>query len=855
VIELRVLGPPGIHAPNGGLTRARLPHRKRLALLAYLAAATPRGAHRRDTLLAIFWPESDDEHARAALSQALYVLRRQLGDDAFLGLGNDEVALNPQALWCDAAAFEATLDAGRPEEAVALYRGDLLEGFLIRGAPDFAHWVDRERRRLRQRASEALWTLAEAGASGGYAMEAARYAARAAELAPGDEVVVRRLMSFLRALGDRAAAMRTYDAFVAQLVRDYELEPSEETRALAASLRAEQPRSVGRGLRAGQPRHTADAIPAPVVPPTWDAPPPPRARRSGSALVVLTLTVLASTAVLWSSRAADRVSDAEWVTLLGLGDAPRLAEGVAGSTIVLSPAGDLVYVGEDTQGRRLFLKRSGAASPSRIPGTEGALHPFFAPDGRRLGFVSGGVIRSVQLSGGSPRDVAYVGASVQGVSWGDDDTMVFATTAGLWRVPASGGEPQVVAPADTLHERVYRWPDVLPGSRAAAHTVVTPTGFELASVSLESGEVRPLGIAGTSPRYVEPGRLVFGRIDGTLLSVPFDRRSLRIVGPVTQVVEGVHVGTQGASKLGVSTHALAYVPASPTDALVLVDRSGRAEAVPVRARSLRPTPQATAGGVEILLPINEPDATWANIWAIDPTNGDRRRITNDSGSVGPISHAGPPWRMAYGTSRAGRVSGFELRLLTEGRGSPEVLLPAASGQLPAAITPDGGTLVFQRLDAITQRDIWLLPLDGPRFPVPYLRGPANERAPDLSPDGRWLAWVSDESGRDEVYVGAFPERGRPVRISTSGGREPRWSPDGSELFYRGAGGMVAVPLRGGPSLEIGPHETLFDDQPYVAVANNAGYDVHPDGRFLMLRTDPPGEQVLVRLGWMGELPH
>jgi len=213
LVELRILGSVHLKASDGREVETLVRHEKRTALLAYLAAALPRGPQRRDTLLALFWPESDAPHARAALNQALYVLRTALGEQAIVPRGDGAAGLNSEVVWCDVAAFEAALDGGRPNEALALYRGDLLDGFFVIGAPEFERWLERERARLRERAAEGAWALAESRAAAGDSLEAARWARRAADLLPADEAVARRLMIFLQGLGDRAAAIRAYEAF------------------------------------------------------------------------------------------------------------------------------------------------------------------------------------------------------------------------------------------------------------------------------------------------------------------------------------------------------------------------------------------------------------------------------------------------------------------------------------------------------------------------------------------------------------------------------------------------------------------------------------------------------------------
>ena len=211
MIELRVLGTLQLTSPDRREAGSLVHQAKRAALLAYLAAAAPRGSHRRDTLLALFWPELDQARARAALNQTVYVLREALGEDALGPRGDGALGVS-DAVWCDATAFEAALDAGNPAEALALYRGDLLEGFFISEAPEFERWLDGERERLRRRASEGAWNLAEARAVAGDEFEAQRWARQAADWFPADEAGARRLMTFLHALGDRAAAIRAYEA-------------------------------------------------------------------------------------------------------------------------------------------------------------------------------------------------------------------------------------------------------------------------------------------------------------------------------------------------------------------------------------------------------------------------------------------------------------------------------------------------------------------------------------------------------------------------------------------------------------------------------------------------------------------
>lgn len=845
-VELRVLGSLRLNSSVGRDLDPLMRQSKRIALLAYLAAAVPHGFHRRDTLLAMFWPELDTTRARSALNQALYVLRTALGDQILLTRGDGEVGVHTDALWCDTAAFEEALDAGRPGDALALYRGELLAGFFIEDAPAFEHWLDEERTRLRLRASEGAWTLADAHASDGRIAEATRWARRAAELLPDDETVVRRLMTFFHRLGDRAAAIRAYEAFIWRLSAEFELEPSAETHALAAAIREETSHSVA--------VHVRKLLPAPFsaalhrierrIPLGW--------------MVAATMALLVFAAGAWSGVRQMARSSAPVVRFaLQSGQTELVTAGVTGSTVAISPAGDrVVYLAETPQrGVELFARSMDRLDPGPIVHTRGAYLPFFSPDGKWLGFVVDGVMRKAPLAGGPAITICRVGSRVMGASWGDNEVIVFANAEGLWQVSARGNAtPRVVASADTAHGVRYRWPEVLPGGKAVVFTLVDGAGFRLATVDLESGTVASLDLEGASPHFVDPSHLVFARTDGALLAVPFDVRERKIDGSVLSIADGITVGTLGAAKLGVSrAGTIAFIPERVEDrVLMLVDRNGRAKAMslpPQRYHTARFSPTGRSIAVDIVLagPLRD-------VWTFDLDRNTADRITYDSANYYP-QWSPDGARIVVATASGGRASGFEIRsIATKGRDTAETLLAAEVNQIPMTFTPDGGTLIVQRERVETRRDIWMLPLDAKRELQPYLRSPADERAAMISPNGRWLAYVSDESGRDEVYVRAFPSPGEARRVSDHGGSEPRWSPKGLELFYRTDSGMVAIGFEPDRQIQFGPRKLLFADHQYIRIPNGAGYDVHPDGEhFLMIRRGSQAKELVVVLNGLEQL--
>jgi len=256
MIRLQLLGSLDLRDEDGRELRAVLAQPKRLALLAYLAAASPFGPHRRDTLLGIFWPGLDQEHARNALSKAIHFLRRALGERAIASRTAEELAVAPEVVWTDVRAFAEALDAGRTDEALELYRGDLLPSFFVSEAPGFEEWLEGERARFRVRAAAAARILAERHEARRHLTLAVACARRAVDLSGGDERPLRRLIELLDRAGDRAGAVRAYEDFVRKLATELEVEPAPETVALIERIRssrvsqlASYPRARRRSLR------------------------------------------------------------------------------------------------------------------------------------------------------------------------------------------------------------------------------------------------------------------------------------------------------------------------------------------------------------------------------------------------------------------------------------------------------------------------------------------------------------------------------------------------------------------------------------------------------------------------------
>jgi DNA-binding SARP family transcriptional activator len=321
------LGTLDLRTDRGERVQALLAQPKRVALLAYLAAAQPGTTPSRDTLYGVFWPELSEDRARHALSQALYAMRRALGANVVVAGQGRTIALAADGLWCDVVAFRAALDAGDYAQALDLYRGDLLTGFFASGLPEFERWLDLARERYRQRAATAAWALAQAVEEQGRPDTAAYWARRAVDLSPDDELALRRLLTLLQRLGDRAGAARVYEDFASRLAAEFQLEPSPETERLMESIRRTVPaRVVAARPQARPPQsHTSDPT---DVPDRLAESPVARTRRGGVAHA------------LWYASAA-LLSAALLVVAVGhvpRGQREALAPGLSDTAAAMEPA-------------------------------------------------------------------------------------------------------------------------------------------------------------------------------------------------------------------------------------------------------------------------------------------------------------------------------------------------------------------------------------------------------------------------------------------------------------------------------------------------------------------------------------
>jgi eukaryotic-like serine/threonine-protein kinase len=549
------------------------------------------------------------------------------------------------------------------------------------------------------------------------------------------------------------------------------------------------------------------------------------------------------------TRRADPLpSPASVRTVVTLPPQTSIAAG-RGSSIALSPDGrTLVFAGQIDKTVRLFVRPLDKFEAVPLAGTEDAAHPFFSPDGRWIGFFAGGKLKKIAVEGGGVVTLADA-RTPRGEAWLADDSILVTpfNNVGLSRVPAIGGAPDVFTRLET-GEMSHRWPRAVPGGAAVLFSVWNDTGWEPSRIAvqpLNETTHRVLLEGGGFPRVLQDpasgrGYLIYARTEG-LLAAPLDLSRLEITGPPVPLVDNVLANLSGGAQFDAAAGTLAYVSGTSSEGdrdLVWVTLDG--QATPARrvqqmGRYFSVSPDATR-----ILRNNTVGVR--DVWIEDLVRGTSTRVTNSAENFFSIWSPDSTWIVI---SRGQPVRNLYRRGLGAGA-VDERLTTSANSQEPWVITPDGRTLVYMEIDPVSSRDIWLLDLPpvgtgGASAPAPrarpFVKTNFSEDVPALSPDARWLAYQSNESGRFEVYVRSFPDAGPAHQVSTDGGLFPQWSRDGN-LFYRSTTAtMMTVPVDAKTGLTSGPPRPLFDASRYENL-----YGITPDGKRLLMMTLTNTEQ-------------
>ena len=527
---------------------------------------------------------------------------------------------------------------------------------------------------------------------------------------------------------------------------------------------------------------------------------------------------------------------------------------------------------------RLQVRRFSELHSTTLVATSGTANldrpynPFFSPDGAWVGYATPSELRKVPIGGGTPLTICNVNLS-RGAWWGSDGTIVLAPSpnSGLARVGEAGGQPEPLTTLDTKKgEATHRWPQILPGGTAVLFTSHNQTagGFQAASievVNIQSRERKVVQNGGTYGRYVPSGHLVYVH-ETTLFAVPFDLDRLEVVGQPVPIVQNVTASdVQGSGQFAFSSDGLlAYLQGAapvPVHPIVWVDRAG-ADAPLLDEPGTYVNPRLSPDGRQLSLTVLK-NNNW-DIWVHDLQRRVSTRVTFDEAAETEQVWSPDGREVVYVSERqqtglyrkAADGSGVETRLEAGTAGRDAVVFPQAW-------SPDGRQLAYTS----AQADIGFLPLTGDGKPTLLLNSRFAETDPAFSPDGRWIAYMSEESGDPEIYVRRFPSGAGRAQISDGGGAYPRWSRNGTELIYRTATGLTAVPIElGAESVRSGQPRELFRREFLGGVRGIsvgqytfADYDVMPDGsRFVMFpRVATPHDRslgmVTLVFNWFDEL--
>jgi len=562
--------------------------------------------------------------------------------------------------------------------------------------------------------------------------------------------------------------------------------------------------------------------------------------------------------VAWMLKPVPRQQVSRSVITLPVGQ--RLAELEEPALALSNDGTKLAYVAVQGDTQQIYLRSMDNPQPRALADTVGGTNPFFSPDGQWLGFYADQKLKKISLNGEAVITLADVPTKPHGATWNSQGLIVFSSMqiGPLQRVSDSGGSPQ-----DLTHfergEVSHRGPDFLPGGKAYLFAATRGsyywTNAKIAVQSLDGGERKNLIQGAAFPRYASSGHLLYAK-DGNLFAVPFDAARLAITGTATPVVEGVlQSRTSGTAQYSVSASgSLVYIPGgvlADHRRLVWADRSGKEYPVeaPIRAYLF---PRVSPDGKRVSVTVAEENT---QIWLYDLARDTLTRLTFEGDQNYNAVWSPDGKRIAFQSRKDTSTEIYSQSV--DDTGELEKLTIRDMPFVPMSWSPDGQTLSLIEVNPETGFDLWVMSMKD-RKPALFLGTRFNESVPRFSPDGHWLTYISNESGRNEIYVRPFPGPGAKLQISIDGGTEPCWNPTGRELFYRNGDKMMAVNIGLQPTLTAGKPHVLFERQFLLSPATTPNYDVSHDGqRFLMVKAAGAGEtapaQINVVFNWFEEL--
>ena len=516
--------------------------------------------------------------------------------------------------------------------------------------------------------------------------------------------------------------------------------------------------------------------------------------------------------------------------------------------VAFSPTGSHVaFVGGNPNGlKHVYVRDLSQLDAVAVRGSDDALSCFFSPTGDAVGFITDLGVYTVSLRDLRVTSLAPYALNRSGGAWGRDGRVTFARDDGLWQVPSSGGTPTkltTLAAGESLHA----WPTAVNDGKTILFTSVPTTGVRSArveAVAVDTGKRQLLIEGARFPRHTSSGHLVFYRESG-LYAVPFDAGRLVVAGQPIEVAAGVEQDSSGAPIAEISSSgSLVYRRAGAASGrLVWVSRQGVEQSVTDVPRAYL-YPHLSADNGRIVVGVG------SDLWVQDTRRSTFTRLTSQQAETASYPIWTPDGKRIVFRTPIGLRS-----IEADGSGRSLAIAGTTSGDFPSSVSPDGATLATARRTADGLADIYVISLAGDPAPRALVTGPAFEGGPQFSPDGRWMAYVSNESGQFQVYLRRYPGPEGRWTVSTGGGTSPFWNRTGKELFYRNGNKMMAVSFSATPDVTLATARVIFE-QPYaygstVALAN---YDVSADGqRFLMVKSESGGAQLSIVLNWFSEL--
>ena len=596
---------------------------------------------------------------------------------------------------------------------------------------------------------------------------------------------------------------------------------------------------------------------AAALPPS-DGPSLARARRVSGALAGVAAVAVAAAVWGWARRPAVSEGSVQRFEFTSIGDLPFAFPLLSSMTALgVSPDGQhVVYAARKGAGWVLAIRSMDQLAARALPGTEGGLYPEFSPDGRWIAFARGGSLKKIMVDGSGLTTLTQLGPSGSGgIAWISNDEIVYALRAlsaapGLLKVSAAGGEPTVLSRSDSAGgERFQLSPRAADGGRLVFYTASLGNSlvFTIGVVTTGDGKSTLTNLNGSRALGLVDDNLVYVRGDGALMAAPFDRQRLTAGTPI-QVGDSVAVRLWDAAAALTATGTLVYQQGGSAGELYRVDRTGAATRL---VDSVRPYqhPRYSPDGQRVAFGVS--GGVGPDIWTVDLGSGALERLTTGGGNDRPEWSADGKL-VAYSSVRD-RISTVWWQP-ADGSGPATKLQVAADVPIrEVAFTPDGKTLLYRTDHPANSRDIWMRPLAGDTTPVPILTGVNDDKQPRASPDSRWLAYVSNESGREEVYVRALAPGGGRVPVSTTGGGEPLWAPTGPlRIYYRTGDQVVEASIATDP-LRVTSRQVLFSGT-YATDVFHPNYDVAPDGKsFLMIRPVDLSRGLVMVTNWRREL--